>query len=85
VLDDEVAAVADDNDEVQGLEGRGGLDDMADERAARHRVQHLRGRGSHALALACSEDDDDGRTVHGHCHLLGPWADGRACWTAHYR
>jgi hypothetical protein len=63
--DDAVALVPHDRDEVLGLERRGGLEHVLDQGQARQPVQHLRGRGLHARALPCGEDDD-GEAACGH-------------------
>ena len=69
VRGDLLAGVADDDDEVLGVELTGGGDDMSDERAPGDLVQDLGCLRLHAGALTRCEDDDGGRAVgaHGMC------------------
>jgi hypothetical protein len=67
--DDEVALVPHHGDEVVGLEGTGALEHVLDQRQPGQAVQDLRGRGLHAGALPCGEDDD-GELAFGHG---APW------------
>ena len=66
VGDDLVAAVADDDDEMGGLQRAGSSDGVVDQGPATDRVQDLRDRRLHPGALAGSEDDHGGRSSGGH-------------------
>jgi hypothetical protein len=69
---DLVGAVTDHDDGALRAERRGGGQYMADEGTAEQRVQHLRQRRLHPLALTGGEDDD------GTGHALLPFASAVA-------
>ncbi|GAA4787616.1 hypothetical protein GCM10023329_43360 [Streptomyces sanyensis] len=62
--------MADDHDELLGLQLAGGRDDMADERPPGDFVQDLGGLRLHAGALTRCENDDGCRAVGAHGSAL---------------
>ena len=74
VLRDEVAVVADDDDEMVGKCPPRGGHRVLDERPAADGVQHLRGRRDRTRSLACREDDDGGQAGVAHARRL------QVCW-----
>lgn len=65
-----LTGMADDHDEMLGIQLSGGGDDMSDEGAATEGVQDLRGRRLHAGALTRCENDDGCRAVGAHGDAL---------------
>ena len=70
VRGDLLTGVADDDDEMPGVELTGGGDDMSDERAPGDLVQDLGGLRLHTGALTRCEDDDGRRVVDAHGYAL---------------